>query len=87
MVEPDPIMKITRDTESDNGGEVLSQSKPNCIGLRECRKTKQSNTMQPQREQIDFTDIDSSDDVEKLSQSQNSSSQGVSALFSELIVT
>ena len=52
MVDPDPIMKTSRDTESENGNEVLSQSKPNCIGLRECRKTKQTNTTETQEEQI-----------------------------------
>ena len=80
-------MNTSRDTESENGNEVLSQSKPNCIGLRECRKTNQSNTTQHQKEQIGFPDMESNNDVEMFSQSQNSSSQGVSSLFSELIVT
>ena len=74
MVDADPIMKMSRDTESDNGGEVLSQKKA---------KTKKSNKIQPQKEQIDSPDMESSDDVELFSQSQNNSSQGVSALFSE----
>ena len=87
MVDPDPIMEMPRDTESDNGEEVLSQSKPNCIGLRECRTTKQSNTTQPEKEQTGSLDIESYDDVEMFSQSQNSGSQGVSSLFSNLIVT
>ena len=64
MVDPDPIMEISRDTESDNGEEVLSQSKPNCIGLRECRKSKESNATQTQKEQICSQDTELSDDVE-----------------------
>ena len=87
MVDPDPIMKISRDTESDNGEEVLSQPKPNCIGLRECRTSKESKTTQPQMEQICSQDMESSKDVEMFSQSQNNGSQGVSSLFSELNVT
>ena len=55
MVDPDPIMEMSRDTESDNGEEVLSQSKPNCIGLRECRISKESNLTQPEMEKNMFT--------------------------------
>ena len=79
-------MEMSRDTESDNGEEVLSQSKPNCIGLRECRKSKESNATQPQKEQIHSPDLELYDDAEMFSQSQNSS-QGVSSLFTELTVT
>ena len=67
MVDPDPIMEMSRDTESDNGEEVLSQSKPNCIGLRECRISKESNLTQPEMEKICLQDIVSNDDVEMVS--------------------
>ena len=66
--------------------EMFSQSKPNCIGLRECRTRQQSNRTQTRKEQICSQDMESNDDVEMFSQSQNSS-QGVSSIFSELTVT
>ena len=75
MVDPDPIMTY-RDTELDNGGEVLSQLKP-----------KENKETQPQKEQICSQDTELSEDVEMFSQSQNNESQGVSSLFSELNVT
>ena len=87
MVDPDPIMKLSEDTESDHGGEVSSKSKPNCIGLRECRKPIERKAIELQKEQICSQDMESNDDVEMFSQSQNNDSQGVSSLFSELNVT
>ena len=70
MVDPDPIMKMSRDTESDNGYEVLSPSKPNCIGLRECRTTKQNKKTQSQKEQICSQDMESNNSIKMFSQAQ-----------------